>query len=120
MTVWIVEKHSLKLMAIPTYTHVNITNGSSFDWSGSPWTTYHSRQIGTTINDSGGCGWGGSHVHEDHSPYLATTTRHTSLYPPAKRTYACPEDYWPCGNFEDNNINNWTRRFAWAEGVASH
>lgn len=116
MTVWITELHSGQLMAIPTYMHVNITSSTSFIWTGSQWTTYKSKQIGTTINDTG-CTWFGSHVHEYHVDYLTnlvTITRNTGLYPTAQ---SCSTT---CGTFQNNNINNWIRRFAWAEGAASH
>ena len=116
MTVWITEKHSAQLMAIPTYMHVDITNSSSFSWTGGPWTVYHSRTIGETIDDEG-CLTFGSHVHAYHVPWLTNIvdiTRHTSLYPTAA---SCSGS---CGTFRNNNINNWTRRFAWDEGAASH
>lgn len=116
MTVWVVEVHSGALMAIPTFMHVNITDSSSFSWIGGPWTIYNSRQIGRTINDTG-CTWFGSHVHEYHTAYLTnlvTITRDTGVYPTGA---SCSGS---CGTFQNNNIANWTRKFAWAEGAASH
>ncbi len=115
MTVWVVENHSGALMAIPNYMHVNITNSNSFSWQGGPWTIYNSRQIGTTINDTG-CTWFGSHVHEYHTPYLSGTVTITrnSLY------NSSPICTGSCGTFQNNNISNWVRKFAWAEGVVSH
>jgi hypothetical protein len=116
MTVWVVENHSGALMAIPNYMHVNITDYSSFSWQGGPWTIYNSRPIGTTINDTG-CTWFGSHVHEYHTDYrtnVVTITRNTALYPTGSQ---CSTS---CGNFANNNISNWIRKFAWAEGIVSH
>lgn len=119
MTVWIAEIHSGALMGIPTYTHVNITDSSSFDWSGGIWTEYHSRVIGTTIDDTGAsCAFGGSHVHEAHTDYLVgtvTNTRNTGLYPLAT---ACHN--LACGTFQNNNINKWTNHWEWAEGIVAH
>lgn len=122
MTVWITDRHSGQLMAIPTYTHVNITSSSAFNFSGSPWTTYNNRKIGVTIDEMLTSCSTGSHVHESHSPYLAgivTTTRNTGLYPTAVQCHTppCNPAYGP---YTNNNINNWTRRFAWAEGAAGH
>lgn len=120
MTVWIVEIHSGALMAIPTYTHVNITNSSSFDWSGSQWTTYQNRQIGVTIDENNSSCSSGSHVHEDDIPTvpglaLAPISRNTSLYPAWAQcnTVHC-EKHW------NNSINHWTRSWQWSEGVGSH
>lgn len=130
MTVWITEIHSGQLMAIPTYWDTNITNSSSFSWSGSQWTTYQTRHIGTTINDSGGCGWNGSHVHETHVAHLTglvAITRNTSLYTKdgsgCSDTNCCPTPANPnmtCGTFKNNDISKWIRRFAWDEGICPH
>jgi hypothetical protein len=120
MTVWIAEYHSGQLRGIPVYYHVNITNSTSFAITGGPWTVYQNRLIGRTINDTGSsCGFGGSHVHESDVPYrtdIVTTTRNTGLYPTAQQchTAPCNPTYGP---YVNNNINNWTRRFAWAEGA---
>lgn len=118
MTVWITEKHSGALMAIPTYYHVTLTATSQFDWSGSQWTTYHSRQMGATMNDAGGsCTFFGSHVHDTHVSYLpgvVSTTTNTGYYPTAS---SCS---WNCGTHQNNNINKWIRRWEWSEGVVSH
>ena len=118
MTVWITEIHSGALMAIPTYTHVDITASSAFSWSGSQWTTYQSKQIGTTIDDTGAsCAFGGSHVHESHVDYLTsdvTISRHTSYYPTASSCHTT------CGTHQNNNIDKWTRSWEWEEGVVSH
>ena len=116
MTVWIREKHSGALMAIPTYMHVDITNSAVFNWTGGPWTVYHTRTIGETIDDTG-CNTTGSHVHEYHFDWLlddVDMTRNTALYPTAA---SCSTS---CGTFKNNDINKWTNRFAWDEGVASH
>lgn len=117
MTVWVAEIHSGALMAMPTFMHVNITDSSSFDWVGGPWTVYNNRKIGTTVDDSVGCSWTASHVHEYHVDYLTnlvTITRHTNYYPTA---YDC---HTLCNTHQNNDINKWTRKFAWAEGAAPH
>jgi len=124
MTVWITEIHSGALMAIPTYMHVNITSSANFSWQGGPWTVYNSRQIGTTIDDTGSsCGFAGSHVHEDHTSYrtnVVTITRNTDLYPTASQCHTAPCSSLGYGPYTNNSINNWIRRFAWAEGVVPH
>jgi hypothetical protein len=114
MTVWIVEKFSGALRAAPIYEHVNIaTNSAQFNISGTLFGTYLSRQIGTTIDDTGGCIFYGSHVHEDDASVggTATTSRHTSLYPTGAQ---CSN--LNCGTFPNNNASNWTRKFSWPEG----
>ena len=126
MTVWITEIHSGALMAIPTYTHVKITSGSSFQWTGGPWTVYHTKKIGTTIDDDGSnCPFTGSHVHEAHVDYLTDLVlieRHTALYPTAEECSLdrCSENDPPYGPYANNNINNWTNHWQWSEGAASH
>jgi hypothetical protein len=115
MTVWIIYYHCGALRGIPTYVHTAILNFAQFPINGGPWTYYNGRLVGATINDTGSeCPFGGSHVHENDVPYrtdIVTTTRNTGLYPAAS---TCSSD---CGYFQNNNINNWTRRFAWAEGA---
>ena len=130
MTVWIAEIHSGALMAIPTYTHVNITDSASFDWSGGPITIYNSKKIGETIDEMLPSCSTGSHVHESHTAYLtnlvAITRRLGNLpsgYPSSVDLdgtgpmIACTD---ACGSHKNNDINKWTRRFAWAEGAAPH
>lgn len=120
MTVWITETHSANLMATPLYMHTDITNSTAFSWTGGPWTVYHTRTIGTTIDDDG-CTIFGSHVHEYHFPYqpdpdvdLIDITQHTSLYPDGDTCEIA------CGDFDNNDIANWTQRFAWDEGSFTH
>jgi hypothetical protein len=116
MTVWITEIHSGQLMGIPTYMHTNITNSAAFSWSGSQWTTYSSRQIGTTILDTG-CSGSSSHVHEYHFDYPtspATISRNTGYYPTAVTCNTI------CGQHPNNNISKWTRSWQWQEGASPH
>ncbi len=114
MTVWIAEKTSGPLRAIPTYTHTNITNSSVFYiYARSyPQAVYTNRQIGTTVNDSrSNCSITGSHVHEsDAMPYGNTSYARNSSYPTASTCHGS------CGTFQNSNINNYTRWFQWTEG----
>ena len=114
MTVWITESHSGQLMAIPTYTHVNITSGAQFWIWGSPWTMYINRPIGVTINENWTDCASGSHVHEAHVDHTVTTSRNTALYPTEQ---GCSTG---CGTHQNNNISKWTRSWTWQEGVSPH
>ena len=130
MTVWITELHSTALMAIPTYTHVNITNSVAFIWSGSQFATYNSKKIGETIDEMLPSCSTGSHVHESHTDYLTslvTITRRLGNLPSGYPSSVDLDGTGPmmactnaCGTHKNNDINKWTRRFAWAEGAASH
>lgn len=124
MTVWIVEIHSGALMATPLYSHMNVTNNAMFTWQGGPWTVYNSRQVGVTYDDTNvpGCSTG-SHVHEydlDYRPGVTAITRNTPLYPTSFQCSTAPCSNQGYGPYPNNNINNWTRRFAWSEGVIAH
>ena len=114
MTVWIAEKHSGQLMAIPTYTHVNITNSVAFEFTGGPLPLYRSRQIGVTINENWAPCADGSHVHEAHVDHTVTTARHTNYYPTEA---GCTGS---CLTHQNNLRSKWTRGWAWQEGVSSH
>ncbi len=123
MTVWIAEIHSGALMAIPTYTHVNITNNFSFDWSGGPWTVYHDRHIGDTINDTGSlCAFNGAHVHEAHSDYLVGTVTNTRNRSVDGGVYvdAATCHNLACGTYRTDDIYKWTNHWQWAEGIIAH
>jgi len=122
MTVWIAEKHSGQLRAIPMYYHVNITDFTRFRINGGPLTVWRGRQIGRTVDESGRlyCTSYGSHVHETHVDYrtdIVTITRNTGLYPTAEQCHTAPCSNQGYGPYVNDNIDNWTRRFAWAEGV---
>jgi len=123
MTVWITERHSGQLMAMPTFTHVNITSSTAFSWMGGPWTIYNSRQIGTTIDENDVNCSTGSHVHQSHVGWLpdkVATTTNTPLYPDGPTVCPANDPNATCGTFQNNNINYWIRRFAWAEGACQH
>lgn len=119
MTVWIAEKHSGALMAIPIFLHVNITDDDDFEWTGSQWTTWHSKKIGETINENDLSCSSGSHVHEAHSPWLAGTVETDENRADYVVSSTC-HTAGTCGPYENDDIDNWTRSFTWDEGAVSH
>lgn len=117
MTVWIAEKTSGPLRAIPVYTHTDITNSAVFYiYARVYYGNYVSRQIGTTVNDNrANCTNTGSHVHEWDIPYGSTSYSRNGNYPTLD-TCSYPEVPDGCHSYTNNNVNNYTRWFQWKEG----
>lgn len=116
--VWIIEVRSGKLKAVPRYMHIDLTTTSRFNIYTQTFGYWHNIRIGnTTQDDSVGCDWFGSHAHEMDiwTASGVMTTRNTGLYPTSE-TCRWPEVTRDCRYFRNDVIDNWTRKFQWAEG----
>ncbi len=111
--VWIIEVHSGKLRAVPRYVHMDLTWTTPFDIWTSTYGKYQSVRIGVmSLDDRGGCQWTAMHVHEEHA-YVGsgvTVTLNTSRYVTAAQCHSS------CDTYRNDLIDNWTRKFQWAEG----
>ncbi len=112
--VWIIERHSGELRAVPRYLHVTFTNSNRFGIYTYTLGQYINRQMMKTIDDTGiSCAFTGSHVHETDVSVSGdvSTSWNTGLYPSA---VACHSAH--CASYRNDLIDNWTRKFQWAEG----